>query len=61
MIEVKIKQDEDGHDYVIPVELNEEFEALLESDWIAEYTGFNAKFSQYRRSPDELKLYTDEI
>lgn len=30
MIEVKIKQD--GHDYVIPAELNGEFDALLESD-----------------------------
>lgn len=62
MIEVKIKQDDDGHDYVIPAELSGEFDDLLfNANVDGDYNVFISRFSGYMRNPDELKLYTDEI
>jgi hypothetical protein len=57
VIEVKIKSD-GGHTFIIPAELEEEFDDLLsKEDWVK----FNAKFGIYMKYPDDLKLYTHEI
>jgi len=62
VIEVKIKKDEDGHNYIIPAELSDEFDDLLfNANMDGDYNDFISRFSGYMKNPDDLKLYTDEI
>lgn len=56
---VYITQDNDGHDYVIPYEMIEEFESLLESsemdscdEWEANEEEFIDKFGKYMTGGD---------
>lgn len=48
MIEVKIKTDGDGHYFVIPTILNDEFEALLEKGEVSDdFSEFEKTFGKY--------------
>lgn len=56
---VYITQDNDGHDYVIPYEMREEFDHMLEMSEYVSGTGwedreeeFNDKFSTYMTGGD---------
>jgi hypothetical protein len=59
MIEVKIVKDEDGHTYIIPAELKDEFDDLLfHATMHGNYDNFISIFSSYMRNPDEIRLFT---
>lgn len=61
-VEVKIVNDNDGHTYIIPACMKQEFNDLLfEAELSDDYGKFNDWFSKYMKNPDDLKLYTDEI
>lgn len=45
-------QDEDCHWYVIPKELQNEFNTLLQDETDDEYEAFETKFGQYRTGGD---------
>lgn len=51
---VVIKEDGDGHGYVIPNVLNEKFDILVEKD---EYEGFDEVFEKFRCSGDPFVEY----
>lgn len=58
MIEVKIKSDDAGHKYVVPIERSEEwdsdFETCCENN---DFREFDLKWAEYMRNPDELRLF----
>lgn len=62
VIEVKIKEDQDGHMYVIPADMEDKFDVDIFEAYLTEnYDEFISVFSKYRKNPDDIKLYTDEI
>jgi hypothetical protein len=59
MIEVKIVKDEDGHTYIIPAELEGEFDSILvDAIMYGDYNKFIERFSMYMRN--DVKLYMRE-
>ena len=59
MIEVKIVKDEDGHTYIIPAELEQEFDSMVvDATMYGDYNEFIKRFSMYMRNPDEVRLFT---
>ena len=46
-IQVVIKSDDDGHEFVIPANKEERFDELLEQGAGDDYEAFNDEFSQY--------------
>lgn len=72
-IPVKVLSDGDGHNYVVPNELSERFDGLLESMSWAEHEGrvhdynkyereFENEFSKYRTggSPNNYQLFISQ-
>lgn len=59
MIEVKIKSDDAGHTYIVPIEIADqwesEFNECCEND---DFREFDLKWSAYMRNPDEVRLFT---
>lgn len=54
-------EDQDGHWYVIPKELEDEFIKMEEEGEEDEWEAFNEKFSEYRTGGDlnNIQLYAD--
>jgi hypothetical protein len=50
LIQVVIKDDDDGHSFVIPFFKEEQFDKLLEQGSKDDYEAFNEEFGEYRAS-----------
>lgn len=64
MKRVYLTSDDDGHNYIIPFELKEDFETIMEKGYDTDdFDEFEEKFGQYATggdyNQDELPLYAD--
>ena len=49
---VYVTKDDDGHDYIIPWELKDDFNTELENGYDDEFESFNEKFGDYMTGGD---------
>lgn len=60
MIEVIIKNDEDGHSFIVPVELGDEFDYYLQDAESDDWKIFDQKFSIYKIEGECQLFITEE-
>ncbi len=61
MIEVKLLKDDDGHWYLVPNELSEQFFEDLDHEEFCDSGGFDEKYKKYRiGNVNSIQLFINE-